>query len=200
MILEHTVGLFTNPDQEWTSIRSRRASAPGLFAKHTLLLAMIPALAAFYGTTRVGWTLGSDSPVMLTQTSALNLCVLFYFAMLAGVFILGKFIDFMAVTYGVSGSASRGVELAAYAATPLFLAGASVIYPDVWLNLFVGLIGASYAVYLLYQGLPILMNIPKERGFLFATSVLTVGLVMFVAMMAITVVIWSVGIGPVYTS
>lgn len=200
MILKHTVGLFTQPDEQWTIIRSRHETAPKLYIQHTLLLALIPAIAAFYGTTQIGWTIGSDTPVMLTQASAINLCVLFYFSMLAGVFILGKFIDFMAVTYGVGESEQRGLELATYAATPLFLAGTAAVYPDIWLTLFVGLIGAAYSVYLLYQGLPILMNIPKERGFLFASSVLTVGLVMLVALMAVSVIIWSFGIGPVYTN
>ncbi|RMF12944.1 MAG: DUF1282 domain-containing protein, partial [Gammaproteobacteria bacterium] len=63
-----------------------------------------------------------------------------------------------------------------------------------------GLIGLAYALYLLYEGLPILMNIPEERGFMFASSVLTVGLVMLVGLLAITVIIWSVGFGPVYVS
>lgn len=199
MILEHTVGLFTHPDEEWATIRTHHESAPKLYIQHTLLLAMIPAIAAFYGTTQTGWTLGTEIPVMLTQASALNLCVLFYMAMLAGVFILGKFIDFMAVTYGVGASEHRGLELAAYAATPLFIAGTIAVYPDIWLNMFVGLIGVAYSVYLLYEGLPILMNIPKERGFLFASSVLTVGLVMLVALIATSVIIWSFGVGPVYT-
>jgi hypothetical protein len=48
--------------------------------------------------------------------------------------------------------------------------------------------------------LPILMKIPEDRGFMFATSVLTAGLVMLVGLLAISVVIWSVGIGPEYVS
>lgn len=64
----------------------------------------------------------------------------------------------------------------------------------------VGIAAIAYAVYLLYQGLPILMKIPEERGFMFASSVLTVGLVMFVGLLAISVVIWSMGIGPQYVS
>ncbi len=200
MILEHTVGLFTHPDEEWTTIRRSHETAPKLYVQHILLLALIPAAAAYYGTTQIGWTIGSEAPVMLTQASALSLCVLFYCAILSGVFILGKFIDFMAVTYGVDKAEHRGLELASYAATPLFIAGAVAIYPDIWLNMFVGIIGVAYSVYLLYEGLPILMNIPKERGFLFASSVLTVGLVMLVALLATSVIIWSMGIGPVYTS
>ncbi|ABC28612.1 Amino acid transporters [Hahella chejuensis KCTC 2396] len=200
MILGHTLGLFTHPDQEWLSIREERATTGRLYAQHTLLLALIPSIAAYIGSTQVGWTIGSEETVKLTQISAFNLCALFYVSMLSGIYILGKFIDFMAITYGVDKNAPRGIELAAYAATPLFIMGAIAVYPNIWVNMFAGLVGVSYSVYLLYEGLPILMKIPKERGFMFATSVLTVGLVMLVALIATSVVIWSVGIGPVYTN
>ncbi len=200
MILQHTIGLFIHPDQEWQSIREQRTTPVKLFGQHVFVLALIPAVAAYIGTSQVGWAIGSETTVRLTETSAFNLCLLFYCAMLAGIFILGKFIDFMAVTYGVDQHAHRGTELAAYAATPLFLMGAIAIYPNIWIDMIVGLAAVSYAVYLLYEGLPILMKIPKERGFLFASSVLTVGLVMLVALLAASVVIWSIGIGPVYVS
>ncbi len=201
MILEHTLGLFTHPDEEWQSIREQHATTGRLYIQHTILLALIPTIAAYIGTTQVGWQIGSDEIVKLTPGSALNLCVLFYMAILAGVYILGKFIDFMAVTYGADNKQyPHGIELAAYGATPLYIMGAVAIYPNIWLNMFTGLIGVCYSVYLLYEGLPILMKIPKDRGFLFASSVLTVGLVMLVALIATSVVIWSFGIGPVYTT
>jgi len=44
------------------------------------------------------------------------------------------------------------------------------------------------------------MRILADKGFMFASAVLTVGLVMFVALLAISVVIWSMGIGPVYVN
>ena len=68
------------------------------------------------------------------------------------------------------------------------------------MNMLAGLVAVAYAVYLLYEGLPILMRIPADKGFMFASAVLTVGLVMFVALLAISVVIWSMGIGPVYVN
>lgn len=120
--------------------------------------------------------------------------------MLAGIFILGKFIDFFAATYDAVERTPRGVALAAYTATPIFLIGVIAAYPNIWVNMLAGLVAVAYAVYLLYEGLPILMKIPADKGFMFASAVLTVGLVMFVALLAISVVIWSMGIGPVYVN
>lgn len=200
MSLTHTLGLLTHPDREWEAIRNDSESVGKLYLGHVLFLALIPALAGFYGSTQVGWQIGDGQIIRLTSTSALQLSVLFYGAMLAGIFIIGRFIDFFAATYEVKDSTPRGITLAAYTATPVFLLGVIAAYPNIWVNMIAGLIAVAYAVYLLYEGLPILMKIPEDRGFMFASAVLTVGLVMFVGLLAITVVIWSVGIGPVYVS
>ncbi|MBW0148856.1 Yip1 family protein [Marinobacter arenosus] len=200
MSLTHSFGLLAHPDQEWEAIRNESETTTRLYLGHILLLALIPAAAGFYGTTQVGWQIGDGQITRLSSGSALQLSVLFYAAMLAGIFVLGKFIDFFAATYDAVERTARGVTLAAYTATPVFLLGVIAIYPNIWANMLAGLVAISYAVYLLYEGLPILMKIPEERGFMFASAVLTVGLVMFVALMAITVVIWSMGVGPVYVS
>jgi hypothetical protein len=44
------------------------------------------------------------------------------------------------------------------------------------------------------------MNSPQDEGFLFSSSVLAVGLVVLVAIMAFTVIVWGLGVGPVYTN
>ncbi|WP_152206150.1 Yip1 family protein [Marinobacter changyiensis] len=200
MSLSHTVGLLTHPDREWEAIRNDSESVGKLYLGHILLLALIPAVAAFYGTTQVGWQIGDGQIIRLTSGSALQLCALFYASMLAGIYIIGRFIDFFAATYDVKSDKPRGVILAAYTVTPVLLMGVIAAYPNIWVNMLVGLVAVAYSVYLLYEGLPILMKIPEDRGFMFASSVLTVGLVMFVALMAISVVVWSMGVGPVYTS
>ncbi|MBQ0745538.1 MAG: YIP1 family protein [Marinobacter sp.] len=200
MSLTHTFGLLTKPDQQWEAIRKDSESVARLYTGHVLLLALIPAVAGFFGTSQVGWQIGDGQVTRLSISSALSLSVLFYAAMLAGIFILGKFIDFFAATYGVADQTPRGITMAAYTATPMFLIGIIAIYPSIWVVMLAGLVAIAYAVYLLYEGLPILMKIPEDRGFMFATAVLTVGLVMFVALLAISVVIWSMGIGPVYVT
>jgi hypothetical protein len=53
-----------------------------------------------------------------------------------------------------------------------------------------------YSIYLLYSGVPIMMNIPEEKGFIYASSVVTCGLVILVSLMAITAMIWTRGFGP----
>jgi len=200
MSLLHSIGILTHPDREWESIRSDQESISKLYLGHVLLLALVPALSAYFGTTEVGWRIGDGEVVKLTQNSAAQLSILFYIAMLVGIFLIGKFIDLFSMTYGADESEHKGIVLAAYTATPLFLAGIFAAYPVLWVNMVAGTIAICWSVYLLYEGLPILMKIPEERGFMFASSVLTIGLVMLVGLLAISVVVWSLGVGPVYTN
>ena len=82
----------------------------------------------------------------------------------------------------------------------LFVIGLMTLYPILWLNMILGLPALAYSIYLLYTGLPVVMEVNKDQGFLFASAVLAVGLVVLVAVMAATVILWGYGIAPVYTS
>lgn len=199
MILDHVWGIFTHPDDEWKTIRSEPNTFGRHYLTHALILAAIPAISSYIGATQVGWSIGADDKVhKLTTESALMLCLLFYGAMIAGVVILGKFIDFLSETYQEDDHTPRGVALATYTSTPLFICGIIALYPILWLDMIIGLIAIAYAVYLLYEGVPILMSIPKDKGFIFASAIVTVSLVMFVGLLAITVIVWAVGVGPIY--
>ncbi len=200
--LEHTLGIMLHPDSEWKAIRNEKHSFKQVFMSHVPLMALIPAVSFFIGVTQIGWSIGGGEPIKLTVLSALELCGLTYFALLFGVFFLGEFINWMAKTYGVKDDEDKrhyeGTALAVYVTTPVFLVGIFGLYPDIWLNAAVTLIAGAYAVYLIYEGIPILMNISKEQAFMYASSVVTIGLVMLVMVRIGAVILWGMGIGPVY--
>ncbi|AYC33706.1 YIP1 family protein [Pseudomonas cavernae] len=199
-MIHHVLGLFTHPDEEWQEIRGEEESISHMYLTHILILAAIPAVSAYIGTTLVGWTVGDGAPVMLTQASALQMTTLTYLAMLAGVAVMGAFIHWMARTYDASPTMAQCVVFAAYTATPLFIGGLAALYPNLWLAMAVGTAAICYTVYLLYVGIPTFMGIHQDEGFLFSSSVLAVGLVVLVAMIALSVILWGSGVGPVYTS
>lgn len=201
-MLEHTLGILLHPDSEWKAIRNEKHSFKQVFISHVPLLALIPAVSFYIGVTQVGWSFGGGDPIKLTSMSALSLCGLTYLALLVGVYLLGEFINWMAKTYGVKDSEERrhyeGTALAVYVTTPVFLVGIFGLYPDLWLNAAVTLIAGAYAVYLIYEGIPILMDINKDQAFMYASSVVTIGLVLMVLVRVAAVIVWSVGVGPVY--
>ncbi len=199
MVLSHVWGLMSHPEDEWKNIRKENCTIGKCYCSHVLLLAAIPPLAGYIGTTQVGWQVVPREVNRLTPESALWIAILSYITILVAVFTVGKLIHWMGQTYGAKQTLPQCIALAAYTATPLFLIGIMLLYPLLWFNLLIGLPALAYTVYLLYTGVPIIMGIPKERGFLFSSAVLTVGLVMLVAVLAATVILWNIGVGPVFT-
>lgn len=200
MFLSHVWGLFAHPAQEWEDIRNERCSIGKCYCSHVLFLAAIPALSGFIGTTQIGWQIGTSEIVKLSIESAGAIAIALYATMLVAVFTIGKMIHWMGKTYGSPQPLPVAIALSAYSATPLFLIGLMTLYPILWLNMILGLPALAYSVFLLYTGLPIVMGVNKDQGFLFSSAVLAVGLVVLVAVMAATVILWGYGIGPVYTS
>ena len=196
MLLKHIKGLLFNPLVEWEKIRLEVSSVQKLFAGYALILAAIAPLCALIGTTTLGWRIGGGEAVRLTTTSATQMAIAFYLAILMATFCIGKMIHWMSQTYGASQPLPLCMALAVYSATPLFLIGIVQLVPTLWLNFIVGLPALGYTVYLLYAGVPVVMQIPTERAYLFSTSILAVGLVTLVGLLAVTAGLWGVGIGP----
>ncbi len=200
MSFGYVVKLFIHPRTGWTAIHARRYSVAGVFLGHTLLFALIPALAGYIGTTQVGWQIGGGEVVRLTTTSAGNIALLYYLAMLAGVATVGAAIHWMGKTYGADQPIGQCIALASFSATPLFLIGALQAYPVLWLNLIAGLPVLAFTTYIFFTGVPIMMEIPEDRGFLFSSAMLAFGLVTLVAMLAVTALLWGTGFAPSFTS
>lgn len=197
MILSHVKGTFFHPAEEWAEIRNEHISAVKCFLENALILAAIPAVCAYIGATLVGWDIGERS-FKFTIESTIPLIICFYLASLAAVAILAKSIQWMAATYGTKQELSICVSLATSIATPLFLCGIFALAPVPWLIFLSGLCAISYSVYLLYTGIPIVMNINQEKGFLFSSAVLTIALVTVVGILVATVSLWSLGLAPVH--
>ncbi len=199
-MIQHTFGILARPVHEWNSVAKLSDGSMRNLVLYPCIFAIIPAVAWFYGTTQVGWSVGDHGqPTKLTVESARIICFLFYLAMVACVVAIGYFIHWMSDTYGAESSLTKGIVIAGLTATPLFVAGAVGFYPLLWLDLLIGVGAISWAVYLMYLGIPIVMDIPEERGFLFSSAVLGVALVILICLMVGSVILWDLGAGPAFT-
>ncbi|WNO61466.1 Yip1 family protein [Rheinheimera sp. MMS21-TC3] len=198
MILNHLWGLYAHPKQEWHSIDTRHESFRYSII-HIMLIALIPALCAYYSAVYLGWSIGAGERIILTEESARIMAIGMYVALIAGVFALSFIANWMAITFGAKPSYTQTLELAAYTATPMFMVGFAGLYPELWVVVVAGLVGLTYSVYLLYVGVPIIMHIPEDRGFVYASSVVTAGLVLLVCILAGTAILWSNGLGPAFS-
>lgn len=201
MILNHLWGIYTHPKEEWATI-DRQHESYFYALSHIMVIALIPAGMAYYASAYLGWDIGAgptSDVIKLTHTSALSMGVAMYFGLIVGVIALAILIHELAKSFDTHPNYTQSLEIAAYTATPLFMTGFSAFYPELWFIMSVGLVGLSYSVYLLYSGVPIMLHIPEEKGFIFSSSVVTCGLILLVILMALSVILWSVGLGPQYT-
>ena len=195
-MLLHIWGLLTDTEQEWRAIHGRHYTIGRLYLSLFLFLALIPPLCGYIGTTQVGWQIGLGAAVKLSHRSAMMIAVLYYLAILVGIGGIGAMIHWMTRTYGAEQPLAQCVALGAFAGIPLLLVGVVQLYPLLWLNLLFGMAALALNVRLLFVGVPIMMEIPPERGFLFASAILGLGLVALVAFLAGTAILWDFGLAP----
>jgi len=81
-------------------------------------------------------------------------------------------------------------------AAPLAVASISHLFPDVFFNVLILIPTMIWSMYLLYAGIPIVLEISPEKGMLMASSLVGWLLVAAVSLLGISVGLWTSGIGP----
>jgi len=200
MFMSHIFGMFYHPKEEWGAIHQERYSILHIFLAQVSVLSLIPAVSMYIGTTQIGWTITGVKYIKLESSSALYAAIAAYFACWVAVGFIAYAIHWMEKTYGGNVALNECLILTTFTATPLFLSGLSALYPMLWLNVMVGLAALLYSVYLLFVGVPVIMEIPEDRAFFFSASILTVGLCTMVGMMVTTVILWDSVIPLTYVS
>jgi hypothetical protein len=194
----HFLNLFTHPDTAWYEIRREEERHPAHYLGHLLLLALIPAVSLFIGTTEIGWSLVDDERVRLDERSALLLALNVYFTALIGTLIMGGFIRWMSRTFDTRPSLNQCIGFAAYTATPFFLAGLVSVYPSRWLAVLALGLACAYSTFLLFVGLPTFMRIRRQQGMVYAGSVWAVAVLAVVTLLVSAILHWHYYTYPVY--
>jgi len=157
-------GLILDPRAEWRTIAGERTSPASLIASYVAILAAIPAVCGFIGTSIVG---------IVGLFSAL----LSYLVTLGGVFIVAFVIDSLAPTFGGRKDFTSAMKVAAFAPTAAWLASVFMALPVLAILAALGL----YSLYLFYLGLPVLMRAPQEKA-----------LGYFLAVMVGAIIVWTI--------
>lgn len=190
--------VLTRPDQAWTAIRQDEERNSASYLPYLLLWSLLPAVCLFIGTHWVGWSLVDEERIRLEAISALQLSVLLYLATLIGVIIMGYFLRYMSRTFEARPTFNQCIGFIAYTCTPFFLAGIAALYPTRWLAIGVLLLACAHAAYLMYVGLPRFMRIDNQQGFLYASSMLGVGLLVIVTILVNMILFWTYTLEPDY--
>jgi len=144
-----------------------------LYFRYVIPLVLIGPLCGYLGGLLFGVKLGAlvFPPDPISAGFGAGTSILIH---LIGVYLISRLIDALAPSFGGEANPARAFKVAAYSATPIWLAGVFALYPPLWILGIVSL----YAVYLTYRGLPVLMRTNTPRPWLYALLVSVFALVM----------------------
>lgn len=183
------------PTAIFAELADESPSAAKVFFGFAVWLLLLPPLFAYVGTMIFGWRLGV-TPIMLPQQTALAISAAYFFALVFGFFSTAVISAWMAATYGANSSLGRNFALVTLIGAPLAIGSIVHLYPHAFINVLVLVPAVIWSMYLLYRGLPIVLNTDPGRGMLMASALIAYLLVAWVSLLGITVVLWSRGIGP----
>lgn len=177
-------------------LSSQHPSPLSVILKDLVPLALLPPIFLFVGTSQLGWQIGAEQPIEMGQEVILLVCVCYFVALVSGFIGVAAVLRWMAPTYAADTNFANHLVLVAVVATPLVVGSIAHFYPHVFVNMLVIIPALIWSMYLLYKGVPALLNTTPQQGMLMASSLIGVLLVAAVTLLGITVVLWTSGFGP----
>lgn len=148
----------------------------GLYAGYIAPLAAIGPLASLIGMSVLGVRLPFGGTYRVPFGSAVVSAAVHYATALVATYVLALIIDALAPNFGGERNAIQALKVAAYASTAAWLAGVFAVVPGLAVFGVVGL----YSLYLIFAGLPTVMQAPRDRALGYAAAVIASAIVLLV--------------------
>jgi hypothetical protein len=151
--------MLVDSPAEWAKIEAEPGDAAHVLTSYAAFWALIPALCGFVGACVVGVVLPGGAIARTPMLAGLFGAVFGYVMMCGAVLVLGLLIQLLAPRFDSRRDFNGAFKLAVYSYTPLWLAGIFLLAPGLRFLLFT----AFYGVYLVWSGLPVLLQTPAPR-------------------------------------
>jgi len=160
-MIQRIKDILFKPKETWPQIKAEATGIGQVFTGYAMILAALPAVCGLLGFTLVGQSFGPITGFFrIPFTAALIWAIVWYVLTLVALYVEGLIINALAPSFGSKQNAVNAYKLVVYSSTPAFVAGILSIIPA--LGFLVMLIGL-YSFYLLFVGLPVMMETPKEK-------------------------------------
>lgn len=192
-LVQRAKAILLSPSDEWKIIAAEPASISALYRDYAAILAAIPAVAQFLRGTLFGYGVSTfrHKPGIL---SALTAAIAQYVIALLALAVLAVIANYVVTKFDGKADRLSAFKLATFALTASWLAGAFELIPGLgWLSIL-----GVYSFYLLYTGLPELMQVPKDKALVCALAIGVAAVVtMVVASLLVSPISTLTGGGPV---
>jgi hypothetical protein len=167
-IVERVKAILLTPKSEWLEIEHESGEPAYLFSNYVAILAAIPAVCGFIGTSIVGF-----GGFRVGIVSGIVAAIVRYLLAFVLVYVVGLIIDALAPTFDAQKNQPNALKLAVYSMTAAWVAGVFLLIPALSFLSILGL----YGLYLLWVGLPPLMKVPEEKSVGYAAAVVVCAII-----------------------
>jgi hypothetical protein len=159
-VLNNAIALVKDPVAYMTQNKDQAIPVNSLMINYVAVLALVPLVGRILGDllfyrAGLGYSIAGS--------------IVSYILDIVSVFVIGIVIWKLAPSFNTSTNQEKATILAAYVYTPVFLVGILNIVPALGYLAFLGLL---YGLYILYRGLPILLNTPADKAVIYVVAVL----------------------------
>ncbi|NHZ85846.1 MAG: DUF1282 domain-containing protein [Planctomycetia bacterium] len=171
-LVERIKNILLKPATEWETIKKEDHMISDLFTQYALKLAAIPAISGFIGFTLFG-RFGSYQP---SFGANLKWAISMYVMSIIGVYILAYIIDVLAPTFGSKKHLPTSMKVVVFAYTAAWVGGIFSLVPVLSI---LGTIASIYSLVLLYKGLQIVKEVPKNKMVGYFVAVIIASLIVY---------------------
>jgi len=172
-LIERVKAILLTPQTEWPVIAREPGDVSVLFTRYVAILALIRPLAGFIGMSLVG----SYVPFLSGLISA----IFGYVMTFVVVYVVALIVDALAPTFDAQKNFPNALKLTVYSYTPAWLAGIFLLIPGLSFLTILGL----YGLYLMWLGLPPLMQAPRDKALPYAAAVVVSAVLIAIVLGAI---------------
>ncbi len=185
--LDRVIRILKNPSIELTKVKYEQIGTSYLL-RYMALLSLVPALGYFIGMGVVGLNINKPSSLIIPMEWAAIGGILQYILSFSGFYVTAVAINILASNFESKKNEIQAMKLAAYTSTPGLLGGIPLIIPEMS---DIGLLFGLYGIYLLYSGIPILMETPKNKVMAYTIGIIIVMSLSFVVIEKIVSIVMS---------
>lgn len=178
-LFERAKNILITPKTEWEVIKNEQTTVSDLFTKYVLILALIPAIAAFIGYSVVGVSFGPFGSFKMPIGRGLLYLVLYYGMSVGAVYLLAFIVDALAPSFGSKKDMLASLKVVAFSYTAAWVAGIFQILPMLGI---LSALGSLYALFLMYLGLKIVKETPEDKLVGYFIVVIIVAIVVYFIM------------------
>jgi hypothetical protein len=183
-LFERVKAILLQPKSEWPVIEREPGDTTYLFSNYVAILAAIPPVCSFIGTSIIGF-----GPFRLGIVSGLLHAVFVYVLTLIGIFVVAYIIDFLAGVFDGQKNLSNAMKVSVYAPTAAWIVGIFNIIPALAILSILGL----YSLYLLYTGIAALMKPPASKVLIYTIAVVFCVIVIWLVIFGVLAALLGMG-------